>query len=83
MSDQITHTTRGTVDPVAFRKFFKEHFKPGGEGGRTSEPEARVSCEGVGCPSSFGGGGLTGCTIEISNGKVTDVHCHYAAAKKQ
>ena len=79
MSETITHTTHGTVDPVAFAKFFKEHFKPGREGGQTSEAQAQVSCEGVGCPSKFQGGKLTGCTIEVSNGRVTDVHCHYAA----
>ena len=77
----ITRTIHGTVDPEAFGKFFKQYFKPGGEGGRTSEAQAKVSCEGVGCPSTFHGGGLTGCTIEISNGKVTDVHCHYEVAK--
>jgi hypothetical protein len=84
----LTHTIHGTFPPEEWKKFFKEHFKKsaaGGEVEQSNEPlaKATASCQDYGCPGKhpISGTGLTGCTVEISGGRVVSVSCHYVAVK--
>ena len=84
---ETEHTIYGTVPEGEWMRFFKEHFKPVPHGGSELVEEARKttgSCEDYGCPKShpISGTKLTGCTVEISGGRVVGVNCHYEPVRK-
>ncbi len=81
------HVIHGTVPHEEWMKFFKKHFVPSPKGGEPSEAERAKntgSCEDYGCPHThpISGTAITGCTVEITNGRVVSVYCHYAASAK-
>jgi hypothetical protein len=80
------HVIQGTVPPEEWSKFFRQHFVPSPEGGEVGQSqEAAVkstgSCEEYGCPHThpISGTAITGCTVEITGGRVATVYCHYEA----
>jgi len=89
-SRHLTHSIHGTIPPDEWAKFFKKNFVPnGGKGGQSGEGARAAtttgSCTDVGCPSKhpISGTKLTGCSVEISHGKVVSVNCHYEPVATQ
>lgn len=86
MSEQpkhLEHVIHGTIPHDEWMKFFKGHFKPSpaGKGPEQVAEAAKTtgSCQEYGCPGKhpISGTALTGCTVEISHGRVVTVYCHY------
>jgi hypothetical protein len=79
----IEHTIRGSVPPDEFEKFFKQHFSPAPTGGqaqtaaRPRPTDASSICRSLGCPSTFGGGKLRSCSVDVEKDGSTTIHCHY------
>ena len=76
MADKIEHTIHGFVPQDEWHKFLKQHFAPK----RTSERAATSAsgiCTSLGCPSTFGGGNLHGCSVDVEADGSTTIHCHY------
>jgi hypothetical protein len=84
MADKIEHTIHGFVPQDEWHKFLKQHFAPK----RTSEHAARSRsaneiCGSLGCPGTFGGGKLHGCSVDIESDGSTTIHCHYTLVATQ
>jgi hypothetical protein len=75
----IEHLIHGSVPREEWRKFIKQHFTPVTGGVKSSGENAAASnasdiCASLGCPSSFHGGTLHHCSVDVEADGSTTIH---------
>jgi hypothetical protein len=84
------HLIRGAVPVHEWRKFLQQHFAPGpigepkpiGGGGSIAESASGI-CGSLGCPSTYGGGTLHHCSVDVEADGSATIHCYYAAQENR
>ena len=89
------HLIHGSVPAHEWRSFLKQHFaprpigrgpvgdpgRPTGGGGIDESPSG--ICGSLGCPSTYGGGTLHHCSVDVEADGSATIHCYYTAQEIQ